>query len=97
MKITKLKQLAQARDHAGANKSGRIQSLGFQILAQLQLGAMNPAGGEHPFTGKVPLHPRHGHLRMVGKQASKALGIVRLLVVVDLAKQAATKFIDDFI
>ena len=95
MEIAKFQQLAQPRHHPGADQGRRIQVVGFQLAAALELDAMDPLGGEHPPATQGTLHPRHCYLRMVGKELGKILGIIGFLEVVDFGEQTATKFIDN--
>ena len=95
VEVAELQQLAQAGNHAGADQGSRVEPLRLQRLPFLQLGAVQPGGGEHPLAAQVALHCRHGHLRVAREQGGEALGIVGLAAVVDLLEQGAAEFVDD--
>ena len=95
VEIAELEQLLQPGDHPGADQGRRIQVVRLQFAAALQLGAVDPAGGEHPPTAEGPHHGGHGHLGMVREQAGEAFGVVGLAPVVDLLEQGEAELVDD--
>ena len=95
MEVAKFEQLLQAGDHAGADQGRRVEIAGLKGLTFLQLGAVDPLGGEHMFGGEEPLNAGHGHLALVGKEVGEPFGVVGLKPVVDLLEQGGAEFIDD--
>ena len=51
VEVAKFEQLLQPGDHASADQGRGVQVASLQRLAFLQLGAIDPLGGEHPLAG----------------------------------------------
>ena len=48
VEVAEFQELLQPGNHSRADQRGGIEVLRFQFLALLQLGALDPGGGDHP-------------------------------------------------
>ena len=69
--------------------------VGLQLPPVLQLGALDPLGGEHAAAAEAPLHRGHRHFGMVGEEGGEAFGVVGLAAVVDLLEEGGAELIDN--